>query len=197
MWIAIIGASSTGKEFVAKLLNQKEYSKIDVDFPIKRESDYLTKHLLEQVKAQSVMFEKNIYTYRTIWDSFEVMSKCALESMMIGQEDYNEAELLYNKINSLESLQPPNLVIYTRMEKKDIQNRILLQGRSVDDMNISLQIGAYEEFISKIRVPKLEIDMSQKPELISEEILFGIDSVLSMVLTQKTIWKRSMFYGGV
>lgn len=197
MWIAIIGASSTGKEFVAKLLKQKEYEHISVDMPIERESDYLLNRFLEQSKAQSLMFEKSIYTYRTIWDSFEIMSKCAVETEKITQEEYNKTESLYNTFNQLDLLQPPNLVIFTRMNKGDVQNRTLLQGRSVDDRDISLQMEKYEEFIAKIRVPKLEIDMSARHDLITEEILFGIDSVKSMVLTQKTIWKRSMFYGGM
>ena len=196
MWIAILGASSTGKEVIADILRRRDYSPIvATDRSVQSEMDYFIMRLSEQMKAQSVMFEKDVYTSRCIWDSFNVMTKVALEMSKIGQAEYDQVERSFNQmtVNS-DVLQPPNLVIFTRMEKRDIQNRTLLQGRQPDDKEISRQIELYEEFISSVKVPKIELDMSNNPALINEELNFGIDSVKSMYLTQKTIWRRNMFY---
>lgn len=195
MWISIIGASSTGKEFVANTLKKRDFTTVSLDNSIiKTEQDFIISKLLSQFHAQNVMFDKDIFTIRTVWDSFNVMSKCYLELEKITQAEFESAERYYNTIQSLDILTPPNMVIFTRMEKKDIQNRTLLHGRSPDDREISKQIEMYEEFISNVRVPKIELDMSRRADEIIEELNFGIDSVKSMVLTQKTIWKRNMFY---
>jgi hypothetical protein len=192
MWICIMGAPSTGKEVISSLLKKKDFEEIKVTTTIKCELHYLVIKLVEQTKAQSQMFDKNVFTHRTIWDTFEVMAKVSLQMEKISEKEYEDARIGYNAMEL--SVQPPNLVIFTRMEKRDIQNRTLLQGRRPDDREISMQIELYEEFISRVRVPKIELDMSKSIELISEELNFGIDSVKSMVLTQKTIWSRSMFY---
>jgi hypothetical protein len=195
MWICIMGAPSTGKETIALLLKNLGYDRIVVKVPNEPDdSHFLIARMVEQLKAQKIMFEQNVFTFRTIWDTFEVMTRCSLETDVITQEQFSQVENIYRLFDDQKLIQPPNLVIFTRMEKRDVQNRTLLQGRQPDDRHINKQLELYEEFIARVRVPKIEINMSNSPQAISEELNYGIDSVKSMVLTQKTIWDRSMFF---
>jgi thymidylate kinase len=193
MWISIIGASSTGKDVVAKFLTRLEYIQIKEESQPLKESDYFVYRLREHFSAQHIMYEKNVFTIRTIWDSL-LMSELAYEFGHITLDEFNNAKSYYNLFTDQDFISPPNLVVITKMPKKDVQNRTILNGRRPDDKEIDTQMERYDEFAQRIKVPKIELDMSQSPENVFNELSFGIDSVKSAMLSHKTIWKRGMFY---
>jgi hypothetical protein len=193
MWISIVGASSTGKDLIAKFLTRLEYSQIKEQLIPLQEVDFFIYRLREHLSAQHIMYEKNVFTIRTVWDSL-VMLELYYEFGHITLDEFNKVKSYYNLFIDQDFISPPNLVVITKMSKKDIQNRTILNGRRPDDREIDRQMERYSEFAQKIKVPKIEIDMSQSSESIFNELSFGIDSVKSAMLSHKTIWKRGMFY---
>lgn len=193
MWVSVIGASSTGKDTIAKFLVRLDYIQIKEKLTPIQEIDYFVYRLREHLSAQHIMYEKNVFTIRTVWDSL-LMSELAYEFGHITLDEFNKAKSYYTLFIEQDFISPPNLVVITKMSKKDIQNRTILNGRRPDDKEIDRQIERYEDFARRIKVPKIEVDMSQSPENIFNELSFGIDSVKSAMLSHKTIWKRSIFY---
>lgn len=200
MWICVMGAEGSGKNVIADILTKRNFQRIEhkladgQEGELFQEFNYMTKRLSEQLAAQAVMQKQDVFTFRSIWDSYNVMLPTAKDSFKIGMHEELFMDILHNNISSSEHLQPPHCVVFTKMSQQDIRDRMMLKGKQPSDDEIVNQIKYYEQFMSRIRVPVLEIDMNNKPEDVRNELNFSIDSMKATAQSAQSIWRRSMFF---
>lgn len=196
MWIVVMGAEGTGKKVVGDILIKRNFDVVTHKLANETQMvdlNYVTMRLAEQLAAQSVMHKKDIFTYRTIWDTLDVMAPVSRHMMKSTPEEETALSIFSKNLNWSEHIQPPHAVVLTKLDKRQIQDRLLLNGRQPNDEQISKQLELYAEFINRVRVPVIELNMGQDPIAIRDELNFSIDSMKATHQASQTIWRRSFF----
>jgi len=197
MWVCVMGAFNTAKEVVVKELQHQEFRWINnpveigpEDSDAMIESKYAMKRIRDHLDAVRVMNKENVFTVHSLL-SIEPIGVAALKSERINSVDLNILLAIKDGCLSCDSFVPPHCVIYTKLERRDIQNRILLKGgQIVKEKEVLDQIEKYEELMPQVKAPLIELDMSKNPDQVKKDLQFSLDSIRSAGLHQSTIWKK-------
>jgi deoxyadenosine/deoxycytidine kinase len=198
MWIAILGAPGTGKTLVAEMLSKDgfdllDYEKPEAEKPFKKDLKHFTGRLRNQLIAAQVMNRKDVVTIRSIWDTYGIFIKASRRLQEISEDEFSIFKQIYDSFPD-GGLEPPHAVIWTRTDKMSAFNRMALRGVEINQEHFNLQLAAYEELMSEVKVPIIEIDTSQmRPEAIKKNLDFGIASLKASNLSSQSLWSRSFF----
>lgn len=200
MWIQVIGAAGSGKSVIVDYLLRNDYELIDVhrkddngDYFL-RELYFAEKRLHEQISAQDLMDRKDVVTVRSFWDSHEVFVKVAHHFHHITDSGREILNTMYRPLVHAPILKPPHATIYVRMPNMSAYNRMLLKNVDVDSDIYNKQVEFYEEYVTKIRSPLIEIDGAQTQDIIIKQLEFDLASI-KLTAHGGNIWQKE-YLGG-
>lgn len=198
MWILIIGPSGSGKNMISEFLVKSgfEYIKSTVT----EDSDDFTnllktsqENLRLQIKAASLMDRKDVVTIKSFWDSHDIEIPIFRQMQRIDDRQLGHFSIIRDSLYDVYALRPPSAVIYVRTNKMSAMNRMALRSVVCDQSRLDLEIKMYEDFISKIAVPLVELDGTRKPEDLKKELDFGVASLKSASLVNASVWQKHFF----
>lgn len=202
MWMVFVGADGVAKNKIAEALVKDGWQwRVPAECQFKfsentfaKQIEYLSGRFRLQHQIQKVMAEEDILTVRSLWDVCAVYSSLMLEMNFIQQWEADVLEMISEDLAA--SLSCPHLIIYLKARKSDAFNRMAMrQVRSVYDNEywwVRLD-KAYDEYVKRIRVSNVEVDVSRDFADVMNDVKAAIDSVKSTTFMSKTIWQKSFF----
>jgi hypothetical protein len=200
MWIIASGATGTGKEHVVSLLktqgfeNQTSIYQLPEDLsPLERELTLAMGRAKDMIKAGKDMNRRDVVTMRSFFESRDIFIPIAHEQTELGAQDMKLINIVSSTMDN-EFFTPPHAVIYCRSDKMSAYNRQSLRGGiTVSDVIFNRQIELYDQWIAKLRVPVIEINVADSPDKISRDLEFGISSIKAANLVGSSVWDRTFF----
>jgi dephospho-CoA kinase len=193
MWILICGAPATCKNTIADMLQRDKFQILSI--PLLEGVDVATQLMIsrisQQLDAKKLQHSADIVTVGSAWEQAEIYSEIELDRHLITQHQYDQIKFFYKSM--LRHFEPPSAVIWTRAEKMTSFERASLRGKTIDEEYYNAVCKGYEKFIEKIKVPIIEIPVSQSVEKTSKEVEFSVASIRSAKLSEQTIWKKTFF----
>ena len=196
MWIAISGATGSGKHVIGDYLVQDGYEQVAIHTEKKLPEQLLTfsDRLWEYYCATDRIARYDIFTIRSIWEAFLIQIPLAFEFHLISPEQYETLMMVKAAMFSRPySLQPPSAMIFVRSNKMATVNRLALRGKLFDQNMIFREMEMYEDFISTISIPILEIDATQDVLTIKKNVSFGMASFKAPGVASNSVWQKGMF----
>jgi thymidylate kinase len=202
VWISLIGAEGTCKRTVAELLHSQENFRIVGDSYTPKSSltsdcyyhqiDFLTsRYDTQYLEIQPEINNEDVVQIRTFWDTHEIYSKVLLKHELITKSDYESLSKIYKSLNR--SLIPPATVFYCKTTLIDSLDRMKLKSEEPHHEEYLCSVReACDEYVSNIRVPVVEIDVSRPFNEVSRQVLFGLNSVKSTKVGGQSMWKKTM-----
>lgn len=204
MWACIVGAPGTCKNKMADILVEKEGFKLERQSPnlFYSDSDAFFCQLNNlmtlfrfQKDIENRRKEEDILTIRSFWDEYDGRTKALHKLQELDSYSFKNLTLIYNTI--YEHLQPPDVFLYTKSDVQHIQSWTSVKeidGHLVlSDDQIRVFNKCYEDFISRVRTPVVEADMTQIFDEVIADVLYGIETIKSTSLMSQTIWKRKIY----
>lgn len=194
MWVAIVGASGTGKHEIKDLLVREDYEFMPIAPPssddlFQRQFQYLTQRIAVHLKAQEVMNKRDVVTIGSAYDCLDVHFRSLVHRGLLTAEQIVLSE--YVEKNLVPLLKPPHSVIWTYAEPHTAFSRMELRGGlTVPPAEYNDQLTRYEEFATKIKVPLVEVDFSQPMSKILKDFEFNLASLRTTAVTAQTLWER-------
>jgi dephospho-CoA kinase len=193
MWITVLGPSGSGKNYIYEALKKDgfELFTFDVksDEPFERQVEYLMGRFKTHMLASQVKDRKDVVTIRTFHDTHAIISQVLNRLTVLNDREMRLLDSIYQAISGF-YIAPPDVVIYMRTEKMSAINRQKLKHVDVPEEFFNMEIDLYADFITRIGVPVIEIDASQKTEVVLKNLEFGINSIKAANLGSQTVWKK-------
>jgi len=202
MWVMITGATGSGKRVIADYLIKDGFELIDPSFDVEvgddnfsKELTYLMKRLNAQLRAASLKDRRNVVTLRSFFDTYEVMIKTAHLFTHITDKELAHLKIIYdNLITCDQAIAPPDALVYMDTPKMAAMNRqALTGGREVTQEFFHKEVEAYRAFVDRVAVPTINISASSKPEVMKNELDYGVNSLKAANLGSQSVWTRSFF----
>lgn len=185
MWVSIIGPSGSGKGLIASTLKNLKFT-LSGDGSAENSQYYFT---VDKVAAEK-MYDEDIFTIGSMWDFHECKVPFYHQIYQTNDFDKEMQDNIYSQIKGV--IHPPSFVVYTKITKALAHDRLLLTGEGEQLLhNIQIQLDLYDDFITRVSVPVIELDMSKGDKVI-DDLLFGVDSIRSTRLGGQSIWKMEM-----
>lgn len=204
MWIAIIGAPGTGKNFVAEYLQRQSFElikrpTIDVSSAVKG-GDFRSHirismdKLRDQLKAGSMRDRSNVITIGTYWDAHLIYSEILRNYEIVSKDEKEILDEIFSAYRDPGILAVPHAIVYTTADKMAAMNRIKLRGMEFNPDLFIEQSRRFKEFAERIRVPVVEVDAVASPEVVYQSLDFGINSLKASALHNGSVWGKDFFY---
>jgi len=204
MWITISGATGSGKNFAARILDDIGYKRIDslADTDLSLEKNFpaelrrYTARLNDQLTASKLASREDVYTIRSFWDSVEVSSNAALDLEIITKEEHRCIDLIYGAFNRGELLLAPQALIYMKATKIDSLNRMALNPNNLlNEPYYNREVFHLDKMVEKVAVPVVEVEISKNSiEMIKKNLEFGLNSLRAANLYRSSgVWDRGFF----
>jgi len=195
MFIAIYGATGTGKNTILDLLVRRGYEiiqcrHIEAATPFLTQLGYLTERIRVHLEAQKIANRRDVVTIRTPFDTHLVYSKVLLDMERISQEEFNQLATIADTINP--ALDPPHASIWTYTSAMTAMNRMSLRSVGIDQSQFNAELKAYAEFAPLIRIPQVEANFDEPMETIQKDFDFNLASLKTTTVTSQSLWKREM-----
>ena len=200
MQIVIIGATGTCKHVVAEELKKKdgfllEPSDIRFDFPAKvtsREQAFALCERWKYAKDLTKRQEENDFiTIRAFWDT-EVYIDSLHECRLLSSDEHAALMMFYRTM--LRAVDPPHGVIYMHATEIQSHDHQALKGAlSIDEEFETVVKRRYAEHVSRIALSVVDVAVSDRFEVMMDEVRGAMNSFRSSNVGAPTIWKRSYF----
>ena len=203
MWVAILGATGTGKRYISSFLEKDGFELLDHD-PIESHGNSFQeefRYMLSRFKLQMLAFEKaskdrDVITIRSVSCVFHARMQAALKLTTLKEEEYDLLASAYEELSELLVPRAPDFVIYAHTNDMSAMDRMLLNNDSKLEVTPEfhkLELDGYARFMDKVRVPRIDIDVSRKPKQIEDELEFSINSLKMNSVGKNTIWQKRWF----
>ena len=197
----ILGPTGSGKRVVADYMVKEGSELLEPKFDIEDSNDnfskqltYLMRRLEVQMRAASLRDRRDIVTIRSFFDDYEVYLKTMHDLTTLTDRDMKHFATIYENVCKMQQIaEPPDIVIYMKTPKMSAMNRQALTDNLIHQDFFHKEVEYYEEFIQKIAVPIIEIDASAKPEVVKNELDYGVSSLKAARLGSQTVWRRHFF----
>lgn len=199
MWIAVIGGIGTCKGAVSDFLVGKDFSlnKIETTSDLLANNAFSDQFyfLLSRYKqAEAIKKRVNDYDFvsvRSFWDT-GIWTDFYRQKFMLDDINFEILKRLYNDL--LPSLSPPQCFIYLKNSILFSQVRTSLSDSTKhSDEDIKLIADLYDDFVKRVRLPVIEIDVNQSFDNVTREVVLGIDSIKTSSSFAQSIWERRIF----
>lgn len=198
MWLSIIGSGGSAKNVVADILAKDGFEDLRKPFVPANDlfvSELRTAHerLRLQFKAADLMDRRDVVTVRNYWDSVAVYFPLRYKQLEINSYEKDVFDVTAaSLLTDVRVLKPPHAVIYMKTTQMAASDRLKLRGIEPNQDQLKYEISAYEEMVSRIRVPVLELDGTKSPEVIRNELDFHIASFKTSNLSG-SLWQREFY----
>jgi deoxyadenosine/deoxycytidine kinase len=193
MWIQIIGPTGSGKNFVFDALKKDGFELLTFDVksenPFERQVEYLMNRFRLHINASQVKDRKDVVTIRGFHDTHLIINQILTELTTLNDREYRILSMIYENMFGLYS-PPPDVVVFMQTPKISALNRQKLNNIEVSEEFFNREVDLYSEFATRIGVPVIELDASQKADILLKNLDFGISSIKAANLGSQNIWKR-------
>jgi deoxyadenosine/deoxycytidine kinase len=199
MFLAVYGATGTGKNTILDLLIKRGYEYLECK-PILPSGSFFSDQLAYQaerlrvhLEAQKLANRRDVVTLHTPYDTHAVFSK-----LLFNQERITERELGYLDLVSCvdTALDPPHASIYCYTSTMTAMNRLALRHKDIDQDSFNAQLALYRAFSERVRIPQVECNFDESMDTIQKDFDFNIASLKTTTVTAQSLWRRSFFKDG-
>lgn len=200
MWIAIIGAPGSCKAAVAQRLAKDNGFRVEREAATHVEADFAENafdiqldYMLARYRLQRTLQrragEEDLLQIRTFWDTLHVYAVAAHARGYLKDRELH----LLSKIHATleETMETPTLVVYMHGSSMLAGDRQALTGKSSHEEDRAALSVAYAQFVSMIRVPVVDVEISENYEGMVEEVKSGIEAARASGAGGLSVWKRS------
>lgn len=193
MWIQIIGPTGSGKNYIFDALKKDGFELLAFDVksenPFERQIEFLMNRFRVHMNASQVKDRKDVVTIRGFHDTHLVINQILEDTTVISERDNHILNMIYQNISGLYS-PPPDVVVYMNTPKLSAINRQKLNSIEVSEEFFNREVELYADFVTRIGVPVIELDASQKMDVLLKNLDFGVSSIKAANLGSQNIWKR-------
>jgi deoxyadenosine/deoxycytidine kinase len=197
MFLAIYGATGTGKDTILDLLTRRGYEYFQckpiepTDSPFNDQLAYQVERTRVHLEAQKVANRRDVVTVHTPYDTNAVFGQMLFNQERITQQEFSYLNLIVHGINP--ALEPPHAAIHCFTSAMTAMNRLALRSKDIDQNSFNAQLELYKTFAQRVRIPQIECDFDQPMETIQKDFDFNIASLKTTTVTNQTLWRREMF----
>jgi hypothetical protein len=193
----ITGPDGSAKNEVAKILEDDDFRIIKAT-PVQGDNDFEIQHHqmlswydLHMTEIQPNMKEQSLVQVRSFWDTHLVFTRALA---MLDRISVKEQVMLDEMFSTLApTLVPPNIVFNCVASNIDAESRLRLRGtQHIDEDLEAIRRRFYEEYVKRIRVPVVDIEIVQDWAKVTDQVRFGMASMDTTRLSTSTVWNRRM-----
>lgn len=198
MWIILLGASGTCKRAVVDDLVKNDGFIFEHDVapeayrsPFCQQVSRICQRWRQAVSLTKRIEESDFLTVRSFWDT-SVYTDALMKMKDITSSECGVINEIYDTLSI--NVPMPHAVLFFRASEMQSHNRQAMTGREPGQSEFELLVKEnYEKHIRQIRLPCVEIDVTDEFEPMMEEVRVAINAFRSSNVGASTIWKRSYF----